>query len=93
MPGPVRHGAHSERRVSATTRGQARRARASIPSNVADLSRSSVDAGVLMACMTVASVAAFGKGLDSAKALLGGLQVKYNRGEAASFEESLCANA
>ena len=39
--------------------------------------------------MMVASVSAFGKGLDSAKAFLGGLQVKYNRGEAASFEESL----
>mmetsp|Transcript_24273 Transcript_24273/g.60282 ORF Transcript_24273/g.60282 Transcript_24273/m.60282 type:complete len:259 (-) Transcript_24273:305-1081(-) len=89
MPGPVRRGAHSERRVPATTRGQARRARALVPSNVADLSRSSVDAGVLMAFMTVASVAAFGKGLDSVKALFGSLQVKYNRGEAASFEEAL----
>eukprot|EP00966_Prymnesium_polylepis_P025349 584666-Prymnesium_polylepis.1 len=41
--------------------------------------------------MVVASVSTFGKGLDSAKAFLGGLQVKYNRGDAASFdfEESL----
>eukprot|EP00966_Prymnesium_polylepis_P140217 3238853-Prymnesium_polylepis.1 len=51
MPGPVRRGVPSERRVPAITRGQERRARTSIPSNVADLSRLSVDAGVLMACM------------------------------------------
>ena len=42
-----------------------------------------------MSCMVVASVSTFGKGLDSAKAFLGSLQVKYNRGDAASFEESL----
>eukprot|EP00966_Prymnesium_polylepis_P298434 6896315-Prymnesium_polylepis.1 len=41
----------------------------------------------------VASISAFGKGLDATKALLGGLQVKYNRGEAASFEESLVSES
>ena len=89
MPGPDRRATHRGRRAPAITRGQERRARASIPSNLADLPRESIDASVLMSCMMVASVSAFGKGLDSAKALLGGLQVKYNRGEAASFEESL----
>ena len=89
MPRPARRATHSGRRASAITRSQERRARASIPSNLADLPRESIDASVLMSCMMVASVSAFGKGLDSAKALLGGLQVKYNRGEAASFEESL----
>ena len=89
MPGPDRRAAHRGRRAPAITRGQERRARASIPSDIADLPRESIDAGVLMSCMVVASVSTFGKGLDSAKAFLGSLQVKYNRGDAASFEESL----